>query len=198
MPYPHFYHRPISECPQHNQPEAGVQRTYSLWQQPNSAVNISSSTHTNSTAAAARLGDPVDPLIIRIHEYQPALFEFSNFRAPSLDPARIRSFIPKALEALRDAQGTLQPFDDIVGNFFSYTDRSSLPILNLTLRGMTGRFWGLCYEDVEEVINALEVYVRVWFQGGSRPKAARVRVFRDGRMLSTLGALEAGVMANLW
>ena len=69
--------------------------------------------------------------------------------------------------------------------------------MSLTLRGITGRFWTLCYEDVEEVINALEVYVRIWVQAGSSPKTARVRVFRAGRILSTVGALEARFIASV-
>lgn len=113
-----------------------------------------------------------------------------------MDSARLRSFIPKALAALRDAQGTLQPFDDIPGNLFSYTDRRSSPGLSLSLRGTEGRIWTLCYEDVEEIVKTLEVYVRLWVQAGSRPKGANIRVFRDGRLLSTVGALEAGVVTT--
>ena len=55
---------------------------------------------------------------------------------------------------------------------------------------------GDCYEDVEEVINALQVYVWIWAQHGSRPKATQIRVFRDEKKLSTLNTFMVGATAT--
>ena len=101
-------------------------------------------------------------------------------------------FYPYALEAVRHAQGTLQPFDTIAGNMFSYTDRHDTPSLTLSVRGVNSLGWSLTYEDVEEVINALRVYVRLWAPHGSRPKSTQIRVFRNGVRLSTYGMFEVG------
>lgn len=101
-------------------------------------------------------------------------------------------FFSYALQALRNAQGSLQPFDTIPGNIFGYTDRHDTPSLRLSMRGVNGQVWSLSYEDVEEVINALRVYVRLWAPHGSRPKSTQIRVFRNGLTLSTYGVFEVG------
>ena len=137
-------------------------------------------------------GDPRDPLIIRIHEYEDVIFEFLNFFEPSVESRRMVPFYSYALQALRNAQGSLQPFDTIPGNIFGYTDRHDTPSLKLSLRGVNGQVWGLSYEDVEEVIGALRVYVRLWAPDGNRPKSTQIRVFRNGGRLSSYGTFEVG------
>ena len=137
-------------------------------------------------------GDPPDPLVVRIREYEDVLFEFLHFREPSVESRRMMPFYSYALQALRDAQGTQQPFDTVPGNMFGYTDRHDTPSLKLSLRGVNGNVWKLSYEDVEEVIHALRVYARQWAPHGSRPKSTDIRVFRNGLRLSTYGVFEVG------
>ena len=137
-------------------------------------------------------GDPLDPLFIRIHGYEEVVFEFLNFYEPSVESRRMLPFYSYALQYVRDAQGSLQPFDTVPGNLFSYTDRHDAPSLMLRVRGVNGQVWGLSYEDVEEVIHALRVYVRLWAPHGSRPKSTHIRVFRNGNRLSTYGVFEVG------
>ena len=138
-------------------------------------------------------GDPQDPLVIRIREYEAALFEFLNFREPSVESRRMMPFCQYALQALSNARGPQQPFDTIPGNMFGYTDRHETPSLTLRLRGVDGQVWGLSYEDVDEVIHALRVYVRLWAPHGNRPKSTQIRVFRNGIRLSTYGMFEVGL-----
>lgn len=137
-------------------------------------------------------GDPLDPLVVRIREYEDVLFEFLHFREPSVESRRMMPFYSYALQALHDAQGTLQPFDTVPGNMFGYTDRHDTPSLKLSLRGVNGNVWSLSYEDVEEVIHALRVYARQWAPHGSRPKSTGIRVFRNGLRFSTYGEFEVG------
>ena len=137
-------------------------------------------------------GDPRDPLFLRIREYEGVVFEFSNFHGPSVENWRMMPFYSHAMRFLRDAQGSFQPFDNIPGNMFSYTDRHDSPSLTLAVRGLNGQMWGLAYEDVEEVINALSVYVRQWTSHGSKPKSTYIRVFRHDTRLRTYGIFEVG------
>lgn len=80
---------------------------------------------------------------------------------------------------------------------FSYTDRSGAPALKLVLRGVNGYVWKLCYEDIEEVVNALRVFVGLWTRQAKWPEGAAIRVFRGiDRKLSLHGAFEVGEMAT--
>lgn len=164
---------------------------YRLSQESRVEVIASNNTFLDGTAAVS-FNNPQDPLIIRIHEYEGVLFEFLNFFEPSVESRRMMPFFSYALQALRNAQGSLQPFDTIPGNTFGYTDRHDTPSLRLSMRGVNGQVWSLSYEDVEEVINALRVYVRLWAPHGSRPKSTQIRVFRNGLTLSTYGVFEVG------
>ena len=146
-----------------------------------------------------QLGAPVDPVVIQIHEYEPTLFKFHDFHDPSFNPTRMNTFYTNAIRALRDAQGTLQPFDFIPGNSYTYADHRGTPTLRIALRGAPAPniLWKLCYEDVEEVLNALIVYVRLWAQSGEKAKAAHIQVFRDGRKLSIYGVFDVGLVMSL-
>ncbi|KAL8786737.1 MAG: hypothetical protein Q9195_008071 [Heterodermia aff. obscurata] len=163
-----------------------------LSQESRVEVIASNNTFQNGTTAAS-LGDPSDPLVIRIHEYEGVLFQFLNYDEPSVESRRMVPFYSYALQALQNAQGTLQPFDTIPGNRFGYTDRHHPPSLTLNLWGVNGHEWGLSYEDVEEVIHALRVYARQWAPHGSRPKSTEIRVFRNGPRVSSYGVFEVGL-----